>query len=90
VSRDEYFFEGLKNQIRVLSVYAPTIFLFFCILVFKKNTFFKFVLASMKTLTNSGDFKGSRIRISNSGGTSKKIGNLNSADSQSSACDFEK
>jgi hypothetical protein len=44
----------------------------------------------MKTLTNSG----SRIRISNSGGTSKRIESLNSAfekaDSQSSACDFEK
>jgi hypothetical protein len=47
----------------------------------------------MKTLTNSGDFTGSRIRISNSGGTSKRFGNLNSAfekaDSQSSACDLE-
>jgi hypothetical protein len=48
----------------------------------------------MKTLTYSGDFTGSRIRIFNSGGTSKIIGNLNSAfekaDSQSSACNFEK
>jgi hypothetical protein len=48
----------------------------------------------MKTHTNSGDFSGRRIRISNSGGTSKRIGNLNSAfekaDSHSSACDFEK
>jgi hypothetical protein len=33
----------------------------------------------MKTLTKSGDFTGSRIRISNSGGTSKGFGNLNSA-----------
>jgi hypothetical protein len=33
----------------------------------------------MKILTNSGDFTGSCIRISNSGGTSKTIGNLNSA-----------
>jgi hypothetical protein len=48
----------------------------------------------MKTLTISGDFTGSRIRISNSGGTSKRIGNLHlafeKADSQSSSCDFEK
>jgi hypothetical protein len=46
------------------------------------------------SLTNSGNFTGSHIRISNSGGTSKRIGNLNSAfekaDSQSCACDFEK
>jgi hypothetical protein len=41
----------------------------------------------MKTLTNSGDFTGSRIRISNSGGTSKRIGK---ADSNSSAGDFKK
>ncbi len=33
----------------------------------------------MKTLTNSGDFTGSHIRISNFGGTSKRLGNLNSA-----------
>jgi hypothetical protein len=48
----------------------------------------------MKTLTNSGDFIGSHIRISKSGGTSKRIGNLNSAfekaHSQTPACDFEK
>jgi hypothetical protein len=31
----------------------------------------------MKTLRNSGDFTGSRIIISNSGGTSKRNGNLN-------------
>jgi hypothetical protein len=31
----------------------------------------------MKTLSNFGDFTGSRIRISNSGGTSKRIENLN-------------
>jgi hypothetical protein len=44
----------------------------------------------MKTLTNSGDFTGSCIRISNS----KRIRNPNSAvekaNSQSSACDFKK
>ncbi len=48
----------------------------------------------MKTLTNSGDFTGSRIRIFNSGDTSKRVGNLNSAfekaNIESSACDFEK
>jgi hypothetical protein len=55
-----------------------------------------FLFASMKTLagTNSGDFTGSRIRIYNSGGASKRIGNRNSdfekANNQSSACDFEK
>jgi hypothetical protein len=47
----------------------------------------------LKTFTNSGDFTGSRIRISNSGGNSKRIGNLNSvfekADSQSSVCDLK-
>jgi hypothetical protein len=47
----------------------------------------------MKTLTNSVDFTGSPIRISNSGVTSKRIGNLNSAfekaNGQSSACDFK-
>jgi hypothetical protein len=47
----------------------------------------------MRTLTNSGYLTGSRIRISNSGGTSKGFGNLNEAfekaDRQSSACDFE-
>jgi hypothetical protein len=48
----------------------------------------------MKTLANSGDFTGSHIKFSNTGGTLKRIGNFNSAfekaDSQSSACDFEK
>jgi hypothetical protein len=48
----------------------------------------------MKTLTNFGGFTESRIRIFNSGGTSKRFGNLNSAfekaDSQSSVCDLEK
>jgi hypothetical protein len=43
----------------------------------------------MRTLTNSGYLTGSRIRISNSGGTSKGFGNLNEAfekaDRQSSA-----
>jgi hypothetical protein len=47
----------------------------------------------MKTLTNSEDFTGSRI-ITLAAGTSKRIGNLNSAfekaDSRSSACDFIK
>jgi hypothetical protein len=64
----------------------------FGILIVKQYTF-KVLLASMKTMTNSGDFTGSHIRISYSGGTSKRIGNLNStfekADSQASACDFE-
>jgi hypothetical protein len=48
----------------------------------------------MNTLNNSKDFTGSRIRISNTGGPSNGIGNLNSAfekaDSQSSNCDFKK
>jgi hypothetical protein len=48
----------------------------------------------MKTVSNSGDFTGSYIRISNSGGASKRMGNPNSAfekaDSQSSVSDFEK
>jgi hypothetical protein len=59
-----------------------------------RKILFKFLLASVKTLTNSGDFTGSRIIISNSGSTSKGIGNLNSAfekaDSQPSACDSKK
>ncbi len=63
-------FEGLKIHI-CTSVYAPVVFNYFCILTVKKNTF-KFLLASMKTLTNSGDFTGSCIRISNSGGTLKE------------------
>jgi hypothetical protein len=33
----------------------------------------KFWLASIRTLTNSGDFTGSRIRISNSGGTQREL-----------------
>jgi hypothetical protein len=37
---------------------------------------YKLLLASMKTLTNSGDFIRSRIRISNSGGTSKRIASI--------------
>jgi hypothetical protein len=52
------------------------------------------MLAPMKTLTNSGDFTGSRIRISNTGGSAKKIGNLSSAfekaNGQLATCDFEK
>jgi hypothetical protein len=59
-----------------------------------KNNTLKFLLASINTLTNSKDFTGSRIRISNTGGPSNGIGNLNSAfekaDSQSSHCDFKK
>jgi hypothetical protein len=80
------FFKGLKKQISTFCIW----FLIFCILIVKK--ILKFLLASMKTLTNSGDFTGSRIRISNSGGTSKRIRNLNSAleNGQSSACDFKK
>jgi hypothetical protein len=66
--------------------------IFFCILIVKKITFK--IPASMKTLTNSGDFTGSSITLSNSGGTSKRNGNHNTAfetaDSQSSACGFEK
>ncbi len=58
---------------------------FFCIFIVKKI---------LETLTISGDFTGNRIRISSSGGSSKRIGNLNTAlekvNSQSSACDFEK
>ncbi len=47
------FFEGLKNHISFcISANACK---FFCILIVKK-TFFKFLLASMKTLPNSGDF----------------------------------
>jgi hypothetical protein len=52
--------------------------LFFEGLNFKKNTF-KVPACFYKTLTNSGEFTGSRIRMSNSGGTSKRIGSLNSA-----------
>jgi hypothetical protein len=52
------------------------------------------MLAPMKTLTNSGDVTGSLIRIFNTGGSAKKIGNLNSAfekaNGQLAACDFEK
>jgi hypothetical protein len=33
----------------------------------------------MKILTNSRDFTGSRIRISNTGSPFKELGNLNSA-----------
>jgi hypothetical protein len=48
----------------------------------------------MKTLTNSTDFTGSRIRISNTDSPFKEIGNLNSAfekaDSKLSTCHFEK
>jgi hypothetical protein len=44
----------------------------------------------MKTLTNSGDFTGSRIRISNSGGTEVETSIQQKANSQSSARGFEK
>ncbi len=47
------FFEDLKNQVS-FCICADAC-KFFCILIVKK-TFFKFLLASMKTLTNSGDF----------------------------------
>jgi hypothetical protein len=54
----------------------------------------KILACFYETLPNSGDFIGSHIRISKSGGTSKRIGNLNSAfekaHSQTPACDFEK
>jgi hypothetical protein len=53
----------------VLSVYAPMVFLIFFASELLGKILFKFLLASMKTLTNSGDLKGRRIRISNSGGT---------------------
>jgi len=68
------------------------VFLIFMHLNCLGKILFMFLLASLKTLINSGDFTGNRVRIC--GGTSKRIGNLNSAfekaDSQSSACDFEK
>jgi hypothetical protein len=44
----------------------------------------------MKTLTNSEDIIGRRIRISNSGGTSKRIGNLNSSFEKADSLGFEK
>ncbi len=44
-----------------------------CILIVKK-ILLKFLIVSMKALTNPADLSGSRIRISNSGGTSKGIG----------------
>jgi hypothetical protein len=69
------------NQIKsvpALSVYALIVFHFLYLNCLEKPLL-KFLLASMKTLTSSEDFTGSRIRISNPGGTSKRIGNLNSA-----------
>jgi hypothetical protein len=82
--------EGLKKPITAFCICADG-FNFFESLLLRKY----FVLVCFhETLTNSGDFTGNRIRISNSGGNSKRNGNLNSAfekaDSQSSACDFEK
>jgi hypothetical protein len=78
------------------------LFLIFGILIAKK-ILFKFLLASMKTHTNSGDFTGSRIRISsavchgyssslynNTGAASKRMGNLNSAFEKSTANHIEK
>jgi hypothetical protein len=65
-------------------------FLIFVLHLNCKEKCFKFLLASMKTLTNSGDVTGSRIIISNS----QRVGNLSSAfekaDSQSSSCDSKK
>jgi hypothetical protein len=87
------FFEGLKNQISTFCICTDGFLILFASSLLRK-ILLKFLLVSMKTLTNSGDFTGSRIRISNTGSSSKRIGNLNSAfenaDSQSSACDFEK
>jgi hypothetical protein len=51
------------------------VFNFFASLLLRK-ILYKLLLASMKTLTNSGDFIGSRIRISNSGGISKRIASI--------------
>jgi hypothetical protein len=61
VSRDEYFFEGLKNQSSTFCRCADG-FNLFCILIVRK-LLLKFLLASMKTLTNSGDFTGSRTNL---------------------------
>jgi hypothetical protein len=61
-------------------------FLFFCILLLRK-ILFKFLLASMKTLINPGDFTGSRIRTLVA--LQRKM-ETSIQPSQSSACDFEK
>ncbi len=61
VSRDEYFFEVLKNQSSTFCGCADG-FKFVLHLHCQKITF-KFLLASMKTLTNSGDFTGSRTSL---------------------------
>jgi hypothetical protein len=81
--------EGLKKSNHSF-LYMRRWFNFFESLLLRKY----FVLVCFhETLTNYGDFIGNRIRISNSGGTSKRIGNLISAfekaDSEYSACDFE-
>ncbi len=53
------FLKVLKIK-SLLSVDAPMVLIIFCILVVKKITF---LLASMKTLTNSEDFTGSRTSL---------------------------
>jgi hypothetical protein len=63
------------NQIKsvpALSVYALIVFHFLYLNCLEKPLL-KFLLASMKKLTSSGDFTGSHIRISNSGGISQRI-----------------
>jgi hypothetical protein len=93
VSRDEKFF-GRSSKSNQYFLYMRRWFIIFLYITVKRKILLKFLLASINTLTYSGDFTGSRIRFSNSGGTSKRNGNLNTAfektDSQSSACGFEK
>jgi hypothetical protein len=83
------FLKALKIK-SLLSVQAMMVL--FASSMYRK-VLFKFLLASIKTLTNSGYFTGSRIRISPLSSNSKGIVSLNSAfengDSQSSNC-FEK
>jgi hypothetical protein len=61
------FFEGLKTQISTICICADGFYFFASKLL--TQILFKFLLAYMKTLTNSGDFTGSRIRIYSFGGT---------------------
>jgi hypothetical protein len=79
------WFEGLKNQISTFCIGADD-FKNFCIFNVMKSTgtvLFKFLHAFMKTLTNSGYFTGSCIRIppppNETGGNSKGIVSPNSA-----------
>jgi hypothetical protein len=51
------YFEGPKNQISTFCISADGHLNFFCILPDEKR-FCKFILASMKTHTNYGDFTG--------------------------------